>query len=134
MPSTVRPGNRFSCGIGRVSVRITSRALPAISRSYASPDSTPCVATRTTSFAPCSSSCRAAVVLVTAVSIMSSTTTQVRPSTSPTTRVATTSLARNGSRVLWMNAIGRPPSRSAHFSASLVRPASGETIVRSSPR
>ena len=44
--------------------RLLSRELWM--RLTAPPESTPCVATSTTSFAPCSSSCRAAVVLVSA--------------------------------------------------------------------
>ena len=86
-----------------------------------------------TSAAPASLSCRAALTIVPPVSIMSSTRMQLRPATSPTTRCATTSLGLSGSRVLWMNASGQPPSRSVHRSATRTRPESGETTVNLAP-
>ena len=57
----------------------------------------------------------AACTIVPPVSIMSSTRTQMRPRTSPTTRLATVSLGRSVRRVLWMNASGAPsePGRPA---------------------
>jgi hypothetical protein len=44
-------------------------------------------------------------------------------------RLATLSLGRVMSRVLWTNASGAPPSRADHCSATLIRPASGETTA-----
>ena len=44
-----------------------------------------------------------------------------------------TSFGRIGSRVLWMNASGQPPSRSVQRSATRTRPASGETTVNVRP-
>ncbi|CPA01047.1 Uncharacterised protein [Mycobacterium tuberculosis] len=67
--------------------------------------------------------------MVPPVSIMSSIRTQVRPATSPTTRLDTTWLGTRGSRVLWMKARGTPPNASAHFSAMRTRPESGETTT-----
>ena len=58
---------------------------------------------------PGSSRACTALATVPPVSIMSSMTTQSRPSMSPTTRLATASLGRFGSRVLWMKASGVPP-------------------------
>ncbi len=103
------------------------------SRSAAGSDSTPWVAATITRVAPASSTCSVALAMVPPVSIMSSTTMQVRPATSPTTRWATTWLGLVGSRVLWMKAIGVPPSRSAQRSAVRTRPESGETTVICSP-
>ena len=114
-------------------VSTTSLIGAFFSRSSASPDRMPCVATTITSAAPASRSCRAAFVIVDAVSIMSSTRMQLRPATSPTTRLDLTSFGRNGSRVLWMNASGQPPSRSVQRSATRSRPASGDTTVNSAP-
>ena len=74
------------------------------------PESTPWVAATMTSLAPESSSTWTALAIVPPVSIMSSTRTQKRPSTSPTTRLATDSLGREMSRVLWTKASGVPPS------------------------
>ena len=45
------------------------------------------------------------------------------------TRLATVSLGRSMSRVLWMKARGAPPSRADQRSATLIRPASGETTA-----
>ena len=59
-------------------------------RSAAGSESTPWVAATTTFSAPASSTWRTAFTMVPPVSIMSSTTMQVRPYTSPTTRLATT--------------------------------------------
>ena len=58
--------------------------------------------------------------------IMSSTSRQVLPCTSPTTSCTATVLAFSWSRRLWMIASGQPSS-SVHMSASRTRPASGET-------
>ena len=75
----------------------------------------------------------AALQIVPPVSIMSSTIRQTRPSTSPTTRLATTWLGLSGSRVLWMNASGQPPSRSVQRSATRTRPESGATTAIGRP-
>ena len=96
-------------------------------------DSTGCVAATITSAAPSSNRISAAPTIVPPVSIMSSTIRHTRPSTSPTTRLATTWLGFNGSRVLWMNASGQPPSRSVHRSATRTRPESGATTVIGRP-
>src|SRR5919107_1071607 len=127
--STVICGNRFSSGIGNVSVKTTSHALLFASLSDAEPDSTPCVAATITSEAPSRSRISTVFATVPPVSIMSSMTTQSRPSTSPTTRFATASLGRAGSRVLWTNASDGVPSVSAQRSASRTRPESGETTA-----
>ena len=71
----------------------------------------------------------AAFTMVPPVSIMSSTRMQIRPRTSPTTRLATVSLGRSIRRVLWMKASGTPPRRADQLSATLIRPASGETTA-----
>ena len=81
-----------------------------------------------TALAPKFFSAVAAWQIVPAVSIMSSTSRQTRPSTSPTTSPTATSLALFGSRRLWMIASG-VPNWSDHMSASRTRPASGDTIV-----
>ena len=60
---------------------------------------------------------------------MSSITTQVCPFTSPTTLPVEDSFGIRGSRILWMKAIGQPPSKSDQRSATRTRPESGETIV-----
>ena len=75
----------------------------------------------------------AALAIVPPVSIMSSTIRQTRPSTSPTTRFATTWFGFIGSRVLWMKASGQPPSRSVQRSATRTRPESGATTVIGRP-
>ena len=49
---TVKPSQRFSSGIGTVSVSTTSRAPQFLSRSTAGPESTPCVATTVTDWLP----------------------------------------------------------------------------------
>ena len=120
---------RFSSGTGTVFVTMISRAPQPDSRSIAGPDSRPCVATSVTDAAPALRSVRTASQIVPAVSIMSSTTTQSRPSTSPMMPCAVAWFGRVVSRVLWMNASGRLPSLAAHCSETLMRPASGETIV-----
>src|SRR5690625_23104 len=119
-----------SSGIGRELVTITSEIGEFCKRSTAGPESTPWVAAATTLAAPCSMRASAALTRVPPVSIMSSTSTQVRPSTSPTTSCTLTWLATSGSRRLWMIASGEP-SRSAQRSAVHTRPASGETTVMS---
>ena len=58
----------------------------------AGPEKTPWVAAATICEAPLSASCSAAEQIVQAVSIMSSTNTQTRPETSPTTSLASTVL------------------------------------------
>ena len=126
---TVSCSKRLPAGIGRVSVTMTSRAPQVESRSTAGPESTPWVAATMTSFAPESRSTWTALAMVPPVSIMSSTRTQERPSTSPTTRLATDSLGRVTSRVLWTKASGVPPSWLAQRSATRMRPASGETTA-----
>ena len=131
MDSTVSLSNSCSAGIGNVLVTITSLIRLFLSRSTASPLKMPCVAAMTTSVAPSSKSSSAALVIEPAVSIMSSISRQQRPATSPTTRFATTSLAASMLRLLWTNAISRPPSSSAHCSAVRTRPVSGETMTRS---
>src|SRR6266511_1525687 len=120
-------------GRGSVLVTTTSLILLLRSRSVAGSESTGWVAATITSAAPSSNRTCAAPVMVLAVSIMSSTTKHTRPSTSPTTRLATTSLGFNGSRVLWMNASGQPPSRSVQRSATRTRPESGATTVIGRP-
>ena len=87
------------------------------------------VAAMTTPAAPSVIRASAAFTIVPPVSIMSSTSTQMRPLTSPTTRLATVSLGRSVRRVLWMNASGAPPRRADQRSATLIRPASGETTA-----
>ena len=101
-----------------------------MSRSTAGPDSTAWVAAAMTDFAPRAISASAAWQIVPAVSIMSSTSRQTLPSTSPTTSCTATVLATLGSRRLWMMASG-VFSLSVHRSASRTRPASGETTVMS---
>src|SRR4051794_7312205 len=128
---TVSLSNWRSGSIGSVLVTMTSLTRLFLSRSTAGPERTPCVAVTMTSAAPASKRVSAAFTIVPPVSIMSSTRMQTRPSTSPTTRLATTSLGRMGSRVLWMNASGVPPSLSVHRSATRTRPESGETTVMS---
>ena len=130
---TVSCGNRLASSIGRVLVTITSRAPQEANRSAAGSESTPWVAAMMTSLAPSSRSSFTAPAMVPPVSIMSSVSTQVLPSTSPTTRLDTTWLGTRGSRVLWMKASGVPPSASAHFSATRTRPESGDTTQMSSP-
>src|SRR5699024_2437333 len=127
--STVSLSKRFCSGIGSVLVTITSHTEEFFSRSTAGPLKTAWVAAITTSAAPSAFSASAACTIVPPVSIMSSTRMQTRPSTSPTTRLARDSFGRVISRVLWMNASGTPPSEFAHDSATLMRPASGETTV-----
>src|SRR3954467_15963679 len=98
--STVSLSNRLSSSSGSVLVMTTSQMRLFFSRSVAGSDSTPCVDMASTSAAPASNNASAALVIVPAVSIMSSTMMQVRPSTSPTTRLATTLLGTLMSRVL----------------------------------
>ena len=124
---------RFSGGSGSVLVTTTSVIRLFFSRSVAGSLSTAWVAATTTSAAPVSCSMSAARQIVLPVSIMSSTTRQTRSSTSPTTRLATTWFGLSGSRVLWMNASGQPPSRSVHRSATRTRPESGATTVNGRP-
>ena len=114
---------------GRVSVVMISRAPHSLRRSRAGPENTPWVVAMMTSPAPAFFSTWTAPAMVPPVSIMSSSSTQVRPSTSPTTRLEVTLLATSMSRVLWMKASGAPPSWLAHFSDSFTRPASGETTT-----
>src|SRR6266545_2839708 len=53
--------------------------------------------------------------------------------TSRTSRLATTYVGFNVSRVLWRNASGEPPSRSVQRSATRTRPESGATTVIGRP-
>ena len=53
----------------------------------------------------------------------------VRPATSPTTLLAVAWFGRVRSLVLWTKASGTPPRRLPHCSATLMRPASGETTT-----
>ncbi len=122
-------GRRFSSGTGTVSVSTISRAPQSRRRCTAGPDSRPWVATSVTDFAPALFSVRTASQMVPAVSIMSSTTTQSRPFTSPMMPCASAWFGRVVSRVLWMKASGSPPSFAAHCSDTLMRPASGDTMV-----
>src|SRR5690606_4671121 len=126
--SWVSLSNCRSFDTGSELVMTTSEIRESLSRSTAGPDSTPCVATAITLAAPCSNKASAAFTMVPAVSIMSSTRTQVRPRTSPTTSWPRTSCATSGSRRLWTIASG-VPSRSAHRSAVRTRPESGDTTV-----
>src|SRR3954454_2444741 len=117
--------------IGSVLVTTTSWAGQFLSRSTAGSERMAWLAAITTAAAPSAMSASAALVMVLPVSIMSSTRMQVRPVTSPTTRLATVSLGRSMLRVLWMKASGTPPSRADQRSATLIRPASGETTASS---
>ncbi len=126
--SVVTLSSWSSCGVGRVLVNTNSLTREFFSRSAAGPDSTPWVAATMTSAAPLSNSASAAAQMVPAVSIMSSTRTQTRPLTSPTTSADRMVFAWVMSRRLWMIASGAP-SRSDHWSATFTRPASGETMV-----
>ena len=96
--------NCLSSEIGSVLLTITSRTGAFFSRSTAGPESNPWVAAMTTSVAPRSTSRLAALTTVPAVSIMSSTSTHVRPAISPTTSVATATLCTPFGRRLSMNA------------------------------
>ena len=107
---------------------MTSSNGELVSRSTAGPERTAWVAAAMTALAPRDTSASAAWQIVPAVSIMSSTSRQTRPSTSPTTSCTATVLATSGSRRLWMIASGTF-SRSLHMSARRTRPASGETTV-----
>ena len=78
----------------------TSDARQFFKRSTAGPLNTACVAAIITSAAPASNNASTAYVIVPAVSIMSSITTHVCPTTSPTTRPVIDSLGTRGSRVL----------------------------------
>ena len=127
--STVSVSKCFSGGIGSVLVAMTSRAPQFARRSVAGSEKTPCVVAMITSFAPASLSTPTAPAMVPPVSIMSSISTQVRPATSPTTRLLLTWFATLGSRVLCTKARGAPSRASAHFSPTLTRPASGETTT-----
>jgi hypothetical protein len=131
--SSVICGKRFSSGIGSVSVKTTSQAPLAASFFDALPERIPWVAATITSDAPSRRRISTVFDTVPPVSIMSSMTTQSRPSTSPTTRFATASFGLRGSRVLWTNASDVPPRVSAHRSASRTRPESGETTARGWP-
>ena len=84
--STVNFGNILSSSIGSVSMQ-TTRVIASEfwSRSRAGSEKMPCVAVTITSFAPFSFSVAAAVAIVPPVSTMSSTMTQMRSWTSPTT-------------------------------------------------
>ena len=113
--------------MGSVLVRMISAIRLFLSRSTAGSDSCPWVAAAMTAVAPASNSASAAPTVVLPVATMSSMIMQVRPATSPTTRLMATLCGTSGSRVLWMNASGQPPSRSVHRSASRTRPVSGET-------
>ena len=121
--------NSRSAGIGSVLVTMTSVAGLFFSRSTAGSDRIAWVAAMTTPAAPSAIRASAAFTMVPPVSIMSSTSTQIRPSTWPTTRLATVSLGRSMLRVLWMKASGAPPRRADQRSATLIRPASGETTA-----
>ncbi|CAM5694536.1 hypothetical protein SMICM304S_09116 [Streptomyces microflavus] len=81
-----------------------------------------------TSSAPCANSASAAAQIVPPVSIMSSTSTQTRPSTLPTTSWTETWFGTSLSRRLCTIASGAS-SRSHQRSATRTRPASGDTIV-----
>ena len=107
----------------------TSTAELFFSRSTAGSERIAWVAAMTTPAAPSAISASAAFTIVPPVSIMSSVRTQILPSTSPTTRLATVSLGRSVRRVLWMKASGTPPRRADQRSATLIRPASGETTA-----
>ena len=109
----------------------TSMAGLFLSRSTAGPLRIGWVAAMMTPLAPSFMSASAAATIVPPVSIMSSTSTQSLPSTRPTTRLATASLGRSVLRVLWMKASGAPPRRADQRSATLIRPASGETTASS---
>jgi hypothetical protein len=121
---------RCSSVSGSVLVTTISVTALFLSRSTAGPDMIGWVAAMTTPAAPSFIRASAACTMVPPVSIMSSTSTQIRPRTSPTTRLATVSLGRSVRRVLWMKARGAPPSWADHRSATLIRPASGLTTAR----
>ena len=129
MERTVSCSKRFSAGIGSVSVTTTSAAPDSERRFAAGSERMPWVATTMTFLAPALLRTLIASVIVPAVSIMSSTRTHSLPATSPTTRFATATLGRVVSRVLWTKARGAPPSFFDHFSATRMRPASGETMA-----
>src|SRR5690349_17783672 len=126
--STVILSSSSSLGVGSVFVNTNSLTLEFFSRSAAGPDSTPCVAVTMTSSAPCANNASAAAQIVPPVSIMSSTSTHTRPSTSPTTSCTVTWFATSLSRRLCTIASGAP-SRSHQRSATRTRPASGDTTV-----
>ena len=131
--STVRVSKRFSSGMGRVLVTTTSRAPHSPRRWAAGSENTACVAAMMTSFAPASLRICTAPAIVPPVSIMSSISTQTRPSTSPTTVLDSALFGTVRSRLLCTKPSGTPPRRSAHCSATRTRPVSGETTVTSSP-
>ncbi len=69
--------------------------------------------------------------MVPAVSIMSSSRTQGRPSTLPMTSRASTAFFWPATWRLWTMAMSAP-SLLAYFSATFTRPVSGDTMTRSS--
>jgi hypothetical protein len=128
--STASFSKRRSSPIGSVSVTTTRSIGARVRFSTALPENRPCVATAQIAVAPRLRSRSAAAEIVPPVAIMSSTMTQVRPSTSPTTSSISTAWARSRLRFLWRKAIGAW-SRWPYFSAIRTRPESGETTVRS---
>ena len=116
------------CFWGMESVKITSVSFDFSIFSYALPERTAWVATARTLAAPLSISISAALQIVPAVSIMSSTTMIFLPSTSPITFMSATSFARI--RVLWQ--MNNPYSKYfAQEFALLAPPMSGEAMAKS---
>ena len=88
-------------GSGMVSVHTTDSMTESFSRSTAEPENTPWVVAAMTRRAPLAASRSAAATMVPPVSIMSSTSTQVRPATSPTISLASTRFFSSLARRLW---------------------------------
>ena len=108
MVSTVNLCRSLSGLSGMVSVTITSSSALSLMRSYAGPESTGWVMAARTLFAPRDMSMSAAMQIVPAVSIMSSTIRMLRPSTSPMAVILPTTLAL--ARSLCEMMIGVPSS------------------------
>ena len=126
-----RPGQAGSGeGSGIELVTMTSERTESAIRWMASPENTAWVAAARTSLAPCRMRWLTADISVPPVSIMSSTTRQRLPATSPT--MSRTSAAAppfpSGIRRLRMRARGASRC-SEYFSATRTRPASGATTT-----
>jgi hypothetical protein len=112
-------------------VTTTRSITESVSRCAAGPENSGWVASAMTRAAPRSLSSSAAPQMVPAVSIMSSTRMAVLPSTSPMTSRVTLTFCCSGSRRLCRIAMV-DPTWPANFSVRRTRPASGETMTRSS--